>query len=152
MSGRARKRCAETQKHTLTRNLLTVIKRTMFRSAQCTVSLFHFFSRCLLSLLSSLVQSRWAQDPSSWALPLPTPVGHTHSNLHSYLYTLYTHTQHFMHCLRLIFLSHLFESRPLRVHTNADLETQKIRHLNSDWREMYPPSEETLWRSDSILF
>lgn len=150
MSGRARKRyCAETQKHTLTRNLLTVIKRTMFRSAQCTVSLFHLFSRCLLSSLSSLVQSRWAQDLSSWALPLPTPVGHTHSNLHSYLYT---HTQHFMHCLRLIFLSHLFESRPLRVHTNADLETQKIRHLNSDWREMYPPSEETLWRSDSILF
>lgn len=147
MSGRARKRCAETQKHTLTRNLLTVIKRTMFRS----VSLFHLFSRCLLSSLSSLVQSRWAQDPSSWALPLPTPVGHTHSNLHSYLYT-HTHTQHFMHCLRLIFLSHLFESRPLRVHTNADLETQKIRHLNSDWREMYPPSEETLWRSDSILF
>ena len=50
----------------------------------------------------------------------------------------HTHSEHFIHCLRLIFFPHLFESRPSRVHTNADLETQKIRHLNSDWRETHP--------------
>lgn len=74
---------------------------------------------------------------------------HTQNNLHA---QPHTHPPHFIQCLRLIFLPHLFESRCLRVHTNADLQIQKIRHLNSDWRQTHPPSARTLWGSDNIVF
>lgn len=117
------------------------------RSPSFTFSLAVFYLRFHPSFSPIGPRTR-AAELSLYRLQLDTHIViciHTSTHTH-------THTQHFMHCLRLIFLSHLFESRPLRVHTNADLETQKIRHLNSDWREMYPPSEETLWRSDSILF
>lgn len=104
-----------------------------------------FLSPSFIFLFHPFAQSHQARDPSSWALPPPTPVGHTHTHslhtiicIHVFHTHTHTHSEHFIHCLRLIFFPHLFESRPLRVHTNADLETQKIRHLNSDWRETHP--------------
>lgn len=126
-------------------NLRTVIKRTMFRSAQWSVSLFHLFSPRLLSssfipLLNPIRPGTRAAELCLHRLQLDT---HTHSLhtiicIHVFHTHTHTHSEHFIHCLRLIFFPHLFESRPLRVHTNADLETQKIRHLNSDWRETHP--------------
>lgn len=109
------------------------------RSPSFTFSLPVFYlplsSLCSIPSGPGPEQLSSASTDSSWT---HTHALFTHNNLHSCFPHTHTHSEHFIHCLRLIFFPHLFESRPLRVHTNADLETQKIRHLNSDWRETHP--------------
>lgn len=76
-------------------NLRTVIKRTMFRSAQWSVSLFHLFSPCLLSssfipLLNPIRPGTRAAELCLHRLQLDT---HTHS-LHTIIciHVFHTHT------------------------------------------------------------